>query len=379
MKILMISKSQVSAAYHGKLRELARLGVKLTLVVPPHWGAERLEVRHSDEYEILVNRIVFSGQNHLHFYYSLPDLRDFDLIHLEEEPWSLVTFQIMRHCRRFRRPVLFFTWQNIYKRFPLPFRWIENATFRNAAGAIAGNTEAAHVIRKKGYSAPLAVIPQLGVDPEVFRSQDSSRLRATLGIGGKFVIGYLGRVIEEKGVADLLVALSKLPETCVLLVVGQGSFKDKAIRLATNLRLGDRIHWIPSVSSLEVPAYMNAFDALVLPSRTRGNWKEQFGRVLIEAMACKTPVIGSDSGEIPNVIDNAGLVFPEGQVDALVDAVTRLMQSHGLAEALASQGRDRVLTRFTHRRIAQHTFEFYRKVLGNLEVNPEALNLGWGN
>ena len=69
--------------------------------------------------------------------------------------------------------------------------------------------------------------------------------------------------------------------------------------------------------STEVPAVLRALDVLVLPSLTTPSWKEQFGRVLQEAMACAIPVVGSDSGEIPHVIGDAGLVTPEGDAAAL--------------------------------------------------------------
>ena len=66
---------------------------------------------------------------------------------------------------------------------------------------------------------------------------------------------------------------------------------------------------LPQIPSDQVAVEMRKLHALVLPSRTTPRWKEQFGRVLIEAMACGVPPVGSDSGEIPHVIDDAGLVF----------------------------------------------------------------------
>jgi glycosyltransferase involved in cell wall biosynthesis len=102
---------------------------------------------------------------------------------------------------------------------------------------------------------------------------------------------------------------------------------------------------------------------LVLPSRTTSQWKEQFGRVLIEAMACETPVVGSSSAEIPRVIGGAGLVFPEGDVAALGHQLSVLYENPGTRAELGAKGRDRVLERFTHRQIAEDTAEFYRKVL----------------
>jgi glycosyltransferase involved in cell wall biosynthesis len=109
---------------------------------------------------------------------------------------------------------------------------------------------------------------------------------------------------------------------------------------------------------------MNIFDVLVLPARTTPHWKEQFGHVLIEAMACETPIIGSDSGEIPNVIGDAGLTFPEGDAEALVGAIRRLMRDEDLRRDLARRGRERVLQHYTHECIAQETYRIYCELLG---------------
>ncbi len=112
----------------------------------------------------------------------------------------------------------------------------------------------------------------------------------------------------------------------MLVLVGSGRFEAAAKSLAEDLGLSSRIRWVPRIGSLEVPDVMNAFDALVLPSRTTPRWKEQFGRVLIEAMACETPVVGSDSGEIPRVIGDGGLLFVEGEANILAQRLLRLYE-----------------------------------------------------
>jgi glycosyltransferase involved in cell wall biosynthesis len=96
---------------------------------------------------------------------------------------------------------------------------------------------------------------------------------------------------------------------------------------------------------------------------TRRNWKEQFGRVLVEAMASGVPVIGSDSGAIPGVIGDAGLVVPEGDVAALHGALCRLRDDPHLRRELAQRGRQRALAHFTHQQIAAATVEVYRQMM----------------
>ena len=119
--------------------------------------------------------------------------------------------------------------------------------------------------------------------------------------------------------------------------------------------IGERVDFLGQRASTQMPDVYPTFDVLVLPSLTRPNWKEQFGRVLIEAMACGVPVIGSDSGEIPNVIGDAGLIFPEGDIDALRDSIASLLADPGRRARYAEAGRQRVLAEFTQAQIAAAT------------------------
>jgi len=127
---------------------------------------------------------------------------------------------------------------------------------------------------------------------------------------------------------------------------------------------------------------MSALDVLTLPSRTRWNIKEQFGRVLVEAMASETCVVGSDSGEIPRVIGDAGLVFHEGDERELAGHLRRLMEHTALRQALARRGRERALTHYTYAQIARQAVDFYRTVCaGDKEIEQEApgsLSVGAG-
>ena len=366
MKVLMISKGLVVGAYHGKLRELSKLGVELTVVVPPRWGRQELEKVEPDEYELLVNDCRFSGSHHFHYYPAISSVvgrEAWDLIHIEEEAFNVVTYHALRACLRRGRKVIFFSWQNLYKTYPPPFNYFEHFSLKHVQAAIAGTEEVREVLSAKGFCKPITVIPQFGVDPEFFQKRDATDLKRKLGLADKFAIGYVGRIVREKGIADLIRALVSLPERCVLVLVGRGEFERPLRKLSESLGVAFRIRWVPHISSLEVPEYMNAFDALVLPSRTTSRWKEQFGRVLIEAMACETPVIGSSSAEIPRVIGEAGLVFPEGDVAALVNRLCMLYENPDARAELGAKGRDRVLERFTHRKIAEDTAEFYRNVL----------------
>jgi glycosyltransferase involved in cell wall biosynthesis len=131
------------------------------------------------------------------------------------------------------------------------------------------------------------------------------------------------------------------------------------------LGIQGQVEFAPYVPSTAVPDYLRELDVLVLPSRTTRSWKEQFGRVLVEAMACGVPVIGSSSGEIPNVIGDGGLVFPEDDVAALRERLACLMADTVLRRELGERGRARVLAHFTHAQVAKETVEVYTNVLAN--------------
>ncbi len=369
MRVLMVSKACLVGTYQTKLEELARLpGMELTVVVPPYWRDERgiieLERQHTQGYELVVEPMALNGRFHVHFYPRLgrriQQVRP-DLVHIDEEPYNLATAHALWLARRAGARGLFFSWQNIRRRYPLPFRLMERYVLAGVDYGLVGNREAAQVWQAKGYRGPVAIIPQFGVDPETFCPATIAAQGGSPGRG--FLIGYVGRLVEEKGIDLLLEALAGLEGTWRAYVQGSGPEAGVLQALAQRLGVADRVTfegWIPSE---QMPAYYRQLDALVLPSRTRPNWKEQFGRVLVEAMACGVTVVGSDSGEIPHVVGDAGLIFPEGRADALRAHLARLMRDAELRAELARRGRDRVLANYTQAQIARATYEVYRRIL----------------
>lgn len=371
MRVLYVSKALTVAAYRDKLRALND-HVQVAAAMPRRWGSQTVEPTepgsiHIDRYAVLLH-----GHNQLHIYWR-PDLllerTRPDLVHIDEEPYSAAAFQISLLCSRRGIPCLVFAWQNLDKTLPAPFRAMRSAVFRRVAGAIAGTEAAAEVLAGAGYDNPLVVIPQFGVDPARYRPDPAARAhrRATLGIGsGDFLIGFVGRLVREKGVHLLLSALQVLREAH-LVIVGSGPEREQLARAAKSSGLRDRVHFVGRVSSSQIPSWLPAFDVVVLFSISGSGWTEQFGRVLIEAMACGVPVVGSDSGEIPRVIGEAGCVVPEGDWRALAMVLQGLAESSAQRRHLASAGRARVDRLYTHDHIAARTAEFYQTL-----VRPDA-------
>lgn len=383
MKVLMVSKACYVAAYRRKLEELAALpGVDLALVVPPYWQTgprkSALEPGYDRGYCMVVENPIFNGNFHLHFYRRLPELLHTfrpDIVHMDEEPYDYVTFHAARAARGVGARVLFFTWQNFLRWYPPPFAWFEAYVLKHVHGAIAGNQEGARLLRRKGYTRPLFVIPQFGIDPELFFPAEGPAPPQVFTPQRPFRIGFSGRLVEEKGLNILLQALAGLSAeqmgadgTWELRFIGEGPLRPRLEQEARELGLSRQVRFVGTIPSDQVPQQLRELDALVNPSltwkRDRTQWKEQFGRSLVEAMACGVPVIGSDSGEIPNVVGDAGIIVPEGDTRALRAQMLRLMEDPGLRRELGRRGRARVLAHYTQQRIAQQTYTCYQQILG---------------
>ena len=367
MRVLMVSKACLVGTYQRKLEEIARFpDIELMVVVPPSWrwggSVTWLERVYTAGYKLVVEPIAFNGNFHLHFYPQLGRrVRAFapDIVHVDEEPYNLATFHTLWLAKNADARVLWFSWQNLNRRYPLPFRLIESYNMRCVDYAIVGSAGAAAVWRQKGFTGPLAVIPQFGVDPQVFAPRPGRRDSAR-----GFVIGYVGRLVPEKGVDLLLQAATGLEGAWRLAVAGTGPERRNLESIARRLGLADSVSFDGHIPSVHMPAFYRELDVLVLPSRSRPNWVEQFGRVLIEAMASGVAVVGSDCGEIPQVIGDAGLVFPEEDVDALRGCLVSLLRDPDLREELARRGRERVLANFTQAKVATQTVAVYLEMVG---------------
>lgn len=365
-----MSHTYVVKTNRQKLLKLSKhKDIDLTLIAPHEWKHElktyQLKKGHSENFDVIPLKTMLNGRISLYFYPTLHKLfhkMKPDIVHIEEEPWAFSTFQAMGFKKISGSKTLFFTWENVYRAHWPPFSFFERYVLKHADRAIAGNLEGRKVLLRKGFRKPIDVLPQLGVDPELFKKGDNRSLREKLGLTG-FTIGYVGRLAREKGVLILIEAAAKLERDFNLLLVGRGKLKPDIIELSRKLGIPDKIKFVNTVPHDEVPRYLNCMDVLVLPSITTPKWKEQFGHVLTEAMACEVPVIGSDSGEIPNVIADAGLVFREGDVKQLAERLSLLIGDERRRKELARKGRRRVLENYTWGRIADKTYEIYQKML----------------
>ncbi len=376
LRVLLIShtcqsplEGQPKAQLLGAMKD-----IELRVLLPDRWrhyGKWRgASVIANPTFQASIGKVRFPwvgpAQFYLHYYPDLARiLTDFkpDVIDLWEEPWSLVSAHTVRLRNRLlpSAKLISETEQNIDKHLPFPFENFRSYSLRQADFAVGRNAESIEIIRRKGFTGPSQVVPN-AVDAELFCPMDRNTCRAAIG-AQDFVAGYVGRLVEEKGLMDAIDALPLCQRQVNLLFVGDGDFKPALEQRAQALGLTSRVRFLPGRPLSELPPLMNAIDVLLLPSRTTPRWKEQFGRVIIEAHACGTPVIGSNSGAIPEVIENGGLVFPEKDPKALANAINLLASSPEKCRSMGLAGRAQVEQKYTWQRVAEQMADIYRNVV----------------
>ncbi|MGQ4649235.1 hormogonium polysaccharide biosynthesis glycosyltransferase HpsO [Lyngbya aestuarii] len=389
MRILVASHTYIVDLNCEKLRALARLesDIEVTVVVPRYWrpGGVQNKLMETQPHQEGSFRVVpisnFSQNNQGLLTFGaeiIPLLRQLrpQIIQVEQGAKALSYAQLITLNRLLglKAKNVFFTWWNLPYNLKFPVSWLEAYNLRHTHGLIAGNQDGVSVLRQHGYQGLVKVMPQLGVDKNRFCPQPQPELKRQLGIKpDEFVVGFVGRFVEEKGLLNLGKALAILQgRPWKWLLLGRGPLESVLRAKAVEWGIQEQMIFVESVPHEEVPRYINLMNTLVLPSETnyqfktltaRG-WKEQFGHVLIEAMASQVPVIGSDSGEIPHVIADAGLVFPEGDVAALCNCLVSLMEQPELAKKLADLGYQRAMSQYTNLALARQQLDFYRQLLG---------------
>ena len=367
MKILYVGHTYTVRANQAKIAALGRAmpDSQITLVTPHAWrgplyenSAEPFDTRLSTNVDHRILKAFFIGREGAYFFGAsivglIARLKP-DIVHVEQGAYATVYAQILFLLRLVspKSKAIFFTWWNLPYRPNGIKRLNENYNLKHSAAAIAGNEAAKAILIEHGFQRPIHVLPQLGIDlhPIPERPKRTS---------DRFVIGYAGRIAEEKGVLDLVDTMSKmeLKDRVTLYFVGSGDALPEVERRATSYNLNFEHH--PSVMNDALPAHLAKMDILVLPSRTTQEWVEQFGHILLEAMAMGIPVIGSSSGEIPNVIGDAGIIFPEGDCEALAKQLDRLASEPEVRLRLSTAGLARIQTHFTHDIIARKQAEIY--------------------
>jgi glycosyltransferase involved in cell wall biosynthesis len=359
LRIASIAHPAVSSEA-GRLRYpylAAKNDVELHLIVPAVWKEFGRTIVAEPPHEtglsvhVLPIRLPHAGPMnwYLHFYPQLGRLLrqlDPDVIHLWEEPWSIVALQAQMLRRR--AAVVLEVDQNILKRLPRPFEAIRKYVLRHTDHVLSRSPDATRVVRARGYAGPVTPIGY-GVDVTTFAPLANP---AEARPNRAFRIGYVGRLIEEKGLDDALeaMAMSTLPVT--LGIMGEGPYEAKLRERVATLGLDERVSFQGWGAPADVANFLRGLDALVLLTRTTKDVREQFGRVIIEAQACGVPVIGSTCGAIPDVVGDGGWIVPERDPQALGSLLDQIASDTALVRAKGLAARSNVQARFTYEAVA---------------------------
>lgn len=183
------------------------------------------------------------------------------------------------------------------------------------------------------------------------------RSRAELGLTnpGTFTILFVGKLMNWKGADVAIKAMSKLPESAVLFVVGEGPAESELKELATRLQLDHRVRFMGHQRNVE--SFMQAADCFVCPSL----WEEAVGLVNIEALASGLPVVASRIGGIPEFIDDrvTGLLFRPGDVEELADRLNFLIDNPRILKTMSQKARTYAVEKFSIQKRVADYLELY--------------------
>ncbi len=369
MRVLRIAHSSLTPALRQRERAFARRypDVELEVLTTERWREAEMDVEATpdDLVPVRTARSYLSKHIQLFAYDPRPIIKALrehrpHLVDLSHEPYSIACAEMLTLCRWFapQAPIVMQTNQNILRNYPPPFNWLEQRAFRRVAAAYACSETVCEVLRAKGFDKPAPIVT-FGVDTDAFRPPAAGRKPLSTPL----TIGFIGRMLPGKGLNVLAGALAKLSgETWQLLVIGDGPERAGFERRLIESGLRERAEFTGAINFARVPEYFHEMDLMVIPTETTKRIREQFGRVIVEAMASGVPVIGSTCGAIPEVIGDAGLVFPEGDADALAEAIRRMLTDEALRERLSAAGQARV-EQYSWERVAEKTHELYRQVL----------------
>lgn len=382
MRVCVISHAYHEARYRHALDALAKQpGITLALVTPDRY---KLGLQTSSGEDAGASTLfqtyslpVRLAQRQGTFHYRSKDLeaaiKDFqpDVIVHEQEVYALGAGQVAKLAERQKIPLFMLLNENVYRDLSFARRWLRTFVLNRCAGLIGVSGGSAQLHKDWGFLGPVTVIAQMGVplNPE---PQYGPRHP------GELKVCFAGRLVADKGVDCLLKAIALLhaeavPVHCT--IAGRGDL-DKELRAQSEaLGLADVVRFAGVLMPDAVDDLLKASDVLVLPSRRTKVWEEQFGRVLIEAMAQGTIAVGTSTGAIGEVIASDELLFAEDDHVHLAQILRRLASSDSVLRLQQQRSWERVREEYSSEAVARKKQVFLDSVLAAKTEKPAATDL----
>jgi glycosyltransferase involved in cell wall biosynthesis len=364
MRAVIVSHLYADPANRAKLRSLAGLGVSLAVAVPDRWAASDGRSRGTawgDDSGVRVVPVPVHGQvaepARLHWNPKtlrrlLTDFRP-DVLHIEEEPWTQPAAVSLRLARRLGIRTVLSTAESLPRSLTFSQRFRRELSLRHASGVIGANRLALALATKRRPTIPNLALPQLGVTPPA----PVPRV-AHPGLA----IGFVGRLVPERGLDLLFRACVGLAGKWTLTVIGTGPSQEELEALAERIGVSARVHWLGALPRDAVDQVWPRLDCVVFPARTTPRWVATAARGALHAMANGVTVVGSDSGALPEIVGEAGRIVPEEDVPALAATLEELYANRSECDRLGAAGRRRIMDEFSDDAIAGKTLTFWRKV-----------------
>ena len=259
------------------------------------------------------------------------------------------------------KPLMAALYYSLFQEYPLLI---------NSSKTIAVSDKVAQVLGRRPLVKQKKIsVVNYGIDLEVFRSSESKRreMRTALNLlDDDRVILFLSLISKQKG-ADVAIRafnlLSREAKNIKLIVAGDGDYLPGAKQLAEGLGIADKVIFPGFVRNEDTSLFYNASDVFIFPTLRL----ESFGIVIAEAMACGKPVIASNIGSIPNVIDNGvnGILIPPGDFRELASQIKRLFNDRMYSKALSEKAQLKANERFGLNRMVESTIEVFESAIGD--------------
>ncbi len=366
VRAVIVSHTYANPASRGKLHALAGQGTALAVAVPAAWkppgSGEALTASFGEDNGVRIVPIATRGGDPGGAPGSwqpsalrrlLTDFRP-DIVQVEEEPSTRVAAVVTRLARELKIPSVAFTTESLERGHTLLPRLRRRRTLTRARGLLGANTLATRLACGDFPALLGGSIPQLGLPVPSALAREAHPPLA---------VGFVGRLVPEKGLDVLFKACVRLYGAWTLTVAGTGPEQEALEALAERLGISSRITWLGGVPQRDLVTLWPRLDCLVAPSRATSEWVETHPLQVLEAMGHGVAVVVSDAGALPETVGGAGLVFPDGHADALTEALSRLLADPELRERLAAEGRRRVIAEFVDDAVARKTLGFWQAVL----------------
>lgn len=294
-----------------------------------------------------------------------------DIAHTAEI-FNLYTIQAIRAKKKFKNmKVVVTVWENI------PFLQKNNVTVKfkkeviDEADHFISITEKARkcLLLEGVKDEKVSVIP-MGVDVNIFSpcSKDNELMNKLGFSEDDFIVLFIGRMVWEKGIFVLLTAAKQLlwrsdldRKKLKFLFVGDGPERKKLERLSIDIR--NNVVICPSIDYSKIPSVYSLADIFVLPSIPTRAWQEQFGMVLVEAMASGKAIISTYTGSIPEVLGEAGILIQPADYVSLAESIEKLYFDENLRIKLGAEARKRAVSNFNVNIISEKIKRLYNSLI----------------